>query len=112
MPNCLVCETPDAKGTNPGGDSFRIDCKRCGEFDISGTAKAMLPAAFAGGLHRRALMSHTIRRMKGFEDTPIPMIVSDKLETYWPTDRLPNPSVQADQLILLAGDRQMSPENP
>jgi hypothetical protein len=113
MPNCLVCETRDATGTNAGfGDSFRIDCKRCGEFDISGTAMAMLPTAFAGGLHRRALMSHTIRRMKGLEDTPIPMIVSDKLETYWSGNRLPTPTSQADQLILLSGDAQLSPEDP
>jgi hypothetical protein len=112
MPNCSVCETADAKGYDPGGDSFRIDCKRCGEFIASGTAMAMLPKAFNGGLHRRALMSHAIRRMNGFEVSPPPLIVSDKLDTYWPTDRLPTPSKQADEIILLAGDRQLSPDNP
>lgn len=113
MPHCLVCETPDAKGYTPGhSDAFRIDCKRCGEFEISGTASAMLNNAFSKGLHRRALMSHTIRRMKGHDLSPPPMIVSEKLETYWSGDRLPAPSKQADDLILLAGDRQLSPENP
>lgn len=113
MPNCLVCETPDATGTNPGvGDFFRIDCKRCGEFEISGTAMAMLPSAFTKGVHRRALMSHAIRRMKGINFSPPPMIVSDKLDTYWPTDRLPTPNKQADELMLLAGDRQLSPDSP
>jgi hypothetical protein len=114
MPNCLVCETPDATGSNPGvGDFFRIDCKRCGEFDISGTATAMLSSAFTEGVHRRALMSHTIRRMIGIQTgSRPPMIVSDKLENYWPTDRLPTPSTQADQLILLSGDSQLSPEDP
>jgi hypothetical protein len=50
--------------------------------------------------------------MKGLDVSPPPLIVSDKLESYWPADRLPNPSVQADQLILLSGDRQLSPDNP
>jgi hypothetical protein len=72
---------------------------------------AMLPNAFKGGIHRRALLSHTIRRMKGLEVSSPPLIVSDKLDTYWPTDRLPTPSKQADELILLAGDRQFSPDN-
>jgi hypothetical protein len=113
MPNCPVCETADATGINPGsGDFFRIDCKRCGEFDISGTAQAMLPSAFTKGVHRRALMSHTIRRMKGLNVSPPPMILSDKLDSYWSGDRLPTPSKQADELILLAGDRQLSPDNP
>jgi hypothetical protein len=80
MPNCYVCETADAKGYSQGGDSFRIDCKRCGDFIVSGTAMAMLPKAFSGGLYRRALMSHAIRRMNGFEVSPPPLIVSDKLD--------------------------------
>jgi hypothetical protein len=73
MPNCPVCEIADAKGYNPGtGDHFRIDCKRCGEFDISRTAMAMLANALNGGLHRRSLMSHTIRRMIGFDNSRPP----------------------------------------
>src|SRR5258708_16121998 len=108
MPNCPVCETPDAKGYNAGrSDVLRVDCKRCGEFDASGTVSSMLPNAFNGRLHRRALMSHAIRRMIGLEASPIPLIVSDKLNTYWPTDRLPTPSKQTDELVLLAGDRQL-----
>jgi len=50
--------------------------------------------------------------MKGLEISPPPLIVSDKLDTYWPTNRLPTPSKQADELILLAGDHQLSPDNP
>jgi hypothetical protein len=72
----------------------------------------MLPNAFTGGIHRRALMSHTIRRTKGLEVSAPPLIVSDKLDSYWPSDRLPIPSLQADQLVLLTGDRQLSPDNP
>jgi hypothetical protein len=113
MPNCPICETVDGKEYSSGKpDALRFDCKRCGEFDISGSAFVSLPNAFAAGIHRRALMSHAIRRMKGLGVSPPPLIVSDKLETYWPTDKLPPPSSQADQLILLSGDSQLSPEDP
>lgn len=113
MPNCPICETVDCKESNSGKpDAVRFDCKRCGEFDLTGTVLAVLPNALAGGVHRRALMSHVIRQMKGLDASPRPLIVSDKLESYWPTDRLPPPSAQADRLILLSGDKQLSPEDP
>jgi len=108
---CPVCKTADATEYNTGAsDTCRIDCRRCEEFDISRTAMAMLPAALEGGLHRRALMSHTIRRMIGFGKTPPPRIVSDKLDSYWPGEKLPAPGLQADSLILLLGDKQLSPD--
>lgn len=113
MPNCPVCETADAKDVDIGAvDASRIDCKRCGEFDISGTVLAMLPHAFNQGVHRRALMSHRIRRMRGLKDVPAPMIISSQIDTYWSGDRLPAPAVQSDQLVLLIGDCQLSPELP
>ena len=108
---CPVCGTADAKEYSTGvADKRRFDCRRCGEFDISGTAMAVLQPALEGGLHRRALMSHTIRRMIGFGKAPRPMIVSDKLDSYWPGDKLPAPGLQAESLILLLGDQQLSPE--
>jgi hypothetical protein len=79
MPNCLVCETADATGYQQGAtDAFTIDCKRCGEFVVSGTASATLRSAFAKGIHRRALMSHALRRMKGPGVSPPPIITSEK----------------------------------
>src|SRR4051794_15095236 len=113
MPKCLIFETPDAEGHSPGtSDAFRINCRRCGEFDVLGTAMAMLPNALSKGIHRRALMSHTIRRMTGLSQSRSPMIVSNKLESYWGDERLPTPSTQAEQLVLLAGDTQLSPDQP
>jgi hypothetical protein len=109
--DCPVCATPNATPYNLGSaDASRVDCKRCGEFDISRTAMAMLPTALQEGLHRPALMSHTIRRMSGYGKTRPPMIVSDKLESYWSGDKLPPPGRQADELIMLAGDQQQSPD--
>jgi hypothetical protein len=113
MADCPICETADVKEYNSGKpDVLRVDCKRCGEFDVSGSALGVLPNALTGGLHRRALMSHALRRMKGVELSPPPLITSDNLGSYWPTDRLPPPSTQANQLILLSGDRQLSPDEP
>jgi hypothetical protein len=111
MPNCPVCSTQDAKEYNSGkADVLRVDCKRCGEFDLSGTVMAMLPSALNGGVHRRALMSHALRRMGASRVSPPPIITSDMLNSFWPLDKLPTPGKQADDLILFAGDRQLSPE--
>ena len=108
---CPVCQTRCNEYSTHAADSCRFDCKRCGEFDISGTAMAVLQPALESGVHRRALMSHTIRRMTGFgKNVSRPMIVSDKLESYWPGERLPAPGLQADSLILLLGDLQLSPD--
>ena len=107
-----VCKTADVKEYSTGTEARRFDCRRCGEFDLSGTVMAVLQPALDLGLHRRALMSHTIRRMIGFGSAKPPLVVTDKLETYWTGEKLPTPSRQADELILLAGDKQMSPEEP
>lgn len=108
---CPICQTSGANEYITQSDQRRFDCRRCGEFDISRTAMAMLQPALEGGLHRRAVMSHTIRRMIGFgEKASRPSIVSDNLDSYWPTDKLPAPGLQAESLILLLGDCQLSPD--
>src|SRR4051812_4486776 len=59
MTACPVCNVSDAKDygvVRP--DVHRIDCRRCGEYDIGGTAEAILPAAFQKGIHRPSIMSH------------------------------------------------------
>ena len=105
MPNCPICQTPDAKGYNPGhGDVFRIDCKRCGEFDLSGTAHAMLSGQLSQGVHRAALMSHALRRMGASQTSPPPLVDSNMFDSFWPVDRLPTPQKQADDLVLFTGD--------
>ncbi len=111
MPDCPICQSPEAKGYNAGqADVFRIDCIRCGEFDLSGSAHAMLDGQLSKGVHRRALMSHALRRMGSSQISPPPMIHSNMFDSFWPVDRLPTPQKQADDLVLLTGDKQLSPE--
>lgn len=107
---CPVCGTGDLSDYGTTGDRRRIDCKRCGEFDISGTALAILPEQLKQGVHRNALLSHHIRRMS--ERKKHPFISTDTLESVWKVDRLPSPQEQSDDLILLIGDQQLAPEEP
>jgi hypothetical protein len=111
VPNCTVCDTPDATGQNVGDrDVFRIDCRRCGEFDLSGTAHAMLKNQLSKGPHRGALMSHALRRMGASKISPPPFVDANMFDSFWPTERLPTPQKQANDLLLVLGDSQQSPE--
>jgi hypothetical protein len=38
------------------------------------------------------------------------MVQSNMFDSFWPVDRLPTPRKQADDVILFAGDNQLSPE--
>ncbi len=112
MPSCPICEVElMAYFGMVRPDVQRFDCRRCGEFELTGTAIATLPNAFGKGVHRRALMSHTVRQMHR-DHQPPPCIRDEQLDTFWPTDRLPPASTQADQLVLLSGDHQLSPDQP
>lgn len=111
MPNCPVCDTPDATGQNSGTrDTFRIDCKRCGEFDLTASAHGMLKDQLSKGPHRPALMSHALRRMGASQISPPPCVYTNMFDGFWPTERLPTPQKQADDLLLFLGDQQGSPE--
>ncbi|MVT69956.1 hypothetical protein GPL21_33255 [Bradyrhizobium pachyrhizi] len=112
MPNCPVCETPDATGVNDGAaDVFRVVCLRCGEFALAGTAHAILITQFSKGKHRRALMSHALCRMGASSGSGRLVIASNMLDSFWPTERLPTPQKQANDLLLYLGDNQSSPES-
>jgi hypothetical protein len=52
----------EEKGTS--GDIHQYRCKRCGNFRISGTAKASLKNTLEEGDRQRALLSHAIRTMQ------------------------------------------------
>jgi len=110
MTACPVCSTDDTGDYGKIGDRYRFDCKRCGEYEISGTALAILPDQLKQGVHRAALLSHDIRRMS--ERKKLPFISTDTLDSIWKVNRLPAPQRQSDDLILLIGDQQLAPEEP
>jgi hypothetical protein len=98
MSTCIVCETEGAEalGVGDSGGSVRFDCRRCGSFVLSGTAKSTLtPKLNERGL-RHSLMSHTLRRMQRPGDKHLRVITDDELPTFWRNERLPTPQQQAD----------------
>ena len=107
MTQCPVCGLTLVK-QSPSSPKF--DCERCGPFDLTGSAEQSLPSEFSKGLHRRALMSHKIRRMQ--RPNQPPLITTYTMESFWIEDALPPAPRQADDLILWIGDNQVAPETP
>jgi hypothetical protein len=101
MLNCPVCKT---SGTERSGRG-EYTCLRCGQFTLSGTLKSTIVGELDKGTHRRALMSHKIRRMTR-EGKPV-KISRDTLDSLT-QEVMPTPLEQADDLILWLGDHQRS----
>lgn len=60
---CPVCGTPVASPrTRDYGDKSLIDCPRCGSYEISGTARAMLANRCADDPAARFRLSHALRQ--------------------------------------------------
>jgi hypothetical protein len=68
----------------------------------------MLPSVLEKGIHRRALMSHAVRRMTAAGRAP--MITSDALDSFWTPERPRTPEAQSNDLLLRLGDDQLSPD--
>jgi nucleoside 2-deoxyribosyltransferase len=107
MVQCPICKS-EAQPYDTGSDSLRFDCPRCGEFDITGSLLPGLQSKLDGGIHRRALMSHNIRRMPRTKNKP--PLISSYDERLWLGERVPTPQRQADDLILWVGDNQIYPD--
>jgi hypothetical protein len=103
---CIVCNSVKAGRQQGTGDFARFHCDRCGAFVLSGSAEAVLPRKLDEAPLRRALMSHTLRRMQRPDNERSRVISSDDLPTFWAQGRLPSPQRQADELILWIGDNQ------
>ena len=106
MPNCIVCNSPNATRQAGAGDFARFDCVRCGSFALSGSAETELPGRLSEVPLRRSLMSHILRRMQRPADQHLHIISSEDLPSFWSADRLPTPQQQHDDLILWTGDNQ------
>jgi nucleoside 2-deoxyribosyltransferase/predicted RNA-binding Zn-ribbon protein involved in translation (DUF1610 family) len=107
MVECPVCKSEAHPYNLPSRDVDRFDCPRCGEFDVVRSLR--MGPLLDEGIHRRALMSHNIRRAREAGTTP-PLITPRNLESFWHGERLPTPQRQADDLILWVGDSQLYPD--
>lgn len=106
MQACPICgvDRPTLYNTHRA-DWQRIDCRRCGEFDISGTALAILPDELRKSIYRPSILSHVVRRMTA---SARPSIDEYMLPTLFLNDELPTPRRQSNDLLLLVGDQQLS----
>lgn len=60
--NCPICGCESiTMGERGYGDKSRIDCPRCGPFEISGTAMAMLQSRLSADRLASARLSHAVR---------------------------------------------------
>ncbi len=82
------------------------DCLRWGKFVLCGTLANGFNDRYLT-LHRRAVLSHRLRRRQRPDCTPI-AIYQEELPNFRLDDPLPSPAEQADNLILWIGSHQPS----
>jgi hypothetical protein len=102
MTPCPICELADANEKPTNRDSQQYRCIRCGDYELSGTAMAMLWRGLADNHRGRAVLSHAVRKMQGVGK--LPMIMSSLYEQILNANLLPKPAEQATNLLLWLGD--------
>lgn len=100
MNQCPVC----SRATNFAQRTFdlwRIQCDRCGTYDLSDSAAEATWPEMAD-FQVRASVSHAIRRMQAKDRKP-PRIDSNLLSALIKTARLPPPTEQLNNLVIFLG---------
>jgi len=110
MNHCPVCSTlgmnylPHALGP----DSSGLDCRRCGQYYLTGAAVEILPRRVAERRINVTLLSHNIRMW--FDEHERPMVlVEESLKPYLEDLAYISPRQQLDNLILWIGANQGAP---
>ena len=75
---CPICSSSADIAERQGRDSETIRCTRCGSFEISGTALAMLDTRLGAEPHAHARLSHAIR-IRTSKQSPV-LITSTNLD--------------------------------
>lgn len=95
--SCPVCQSEVEKPTERDyGDKKRFACQRCGTFEVSGSALAMLPGRLGNDPKRRAQLSYGIR--KAIAAKPTFMVSSSNLDELLAT---PLPSIPEQKELLI-----------
>src|SRR5436309_3092653 len=102
--NCLICENKQCEVT--GGSIYGapiLNCSRCGEYALVGTAAGILPSMLASRRIDRSILSHLIRRgqslsfiAKEQSVTQAVSIFETDLAGYKNASPLPKPYQQAE----------------
>lgn len=81
MGYCPICKTSANEEQPNGGDYRRVDCRKCGKYQITGTALSMLEARLAGKDKKAiARLSHATRLMASTTEAEWPEINSVNLD--------------------------------
>ena len=107
--NCIVCGTGNAK-YQPIVEGGHWECLRCGKFRLTLVASANLPGRLKEDPANPSVLSQTIRRSQLAGDGAAHTFTDDEVSAILANNRPPNPSQQADQLILWIGDNQQAPQ--
>ena len=96
---CPICKTSANLEQPTGGDYRRVECRKCGKFQITGSALAILPSRFSNDDKKAvAGLSHAIRLMSAKTDAEWPEINSVNLDDML---KEPLPSVERQMTNLL-----------
>jgi hypothetical protein len=107
---CIVCGTGNAKfQAIVGADGDRWECLRCGSFGLARTASVNLPGRLQEKLWYPSVLSQALRRSQ-LQNGRTHTFSDDEIAAILTNNHLPNPSQQADQLILWIGDNQQAPQ--
>lgn len=92
--SCMICGLEGPTGRS--GDGHQQDCRRCGPYVISGTARAMIGSRLEDDPVSWARASHAIRRQTSRDEW---LRVGSHLVDAITTARLPTPDVQLRNLL-------------
>lgn len=99
MGHCPICRTLVSLEEPTDGDYRRVQCRKCGNFQITGSALAMLQSRFATDDKKAvARLSHATRVMSARTDAKWPEINSANLDDML---RQPLPSMERQMTNLL-----------
>jgi predicted RNA-binding Zn-ribbon protein involved in translation (DUF1610 family) len=69
---CPVCGRPADRGNSIHGEAKQFECPKCGRFQLTGTASAVLPGRIDdAGLMGVARMSYALHQMQRYEEWPL-----------------------------------------
>ena len=108
---CPVCGRTAERGRASDGDFKQFECAKCGRYQLTGTAAAVLPSRLDDcGPMASARLSHSLQRLQRNMDWPL--VSTEELDALI-SAKLPSPDEQLSNLISWiieeAGDDVLSP---
>jgi len=99
--HCPICEEMYVESSETTGRSTHYRCRRCGDFILTSTARAMLQVPLDDYPNGRILLSYSVRRMQG--NTP-PTLDHKTVKAILANSSLPSLREQENNIILYLGN--------